>query len=90
MKPIRNIEHLSNARVSASGEGMTYEVCEGTEKGKLKDGGLYPIFTVIEDEENRKWIELYPGEEIVTIPLDQFEDALKKGKEEAHNEAFYD
>jgi len=90
MKPIRNIENLKILRASETGSGMIVEICEGTEEGKLKEGGLYPACRIFEDDDGKKWIELYPGHEIVRIPLDLFENALRQGREDSHNEAFYD
>jgi hypothetical protein len=69
---------------------MTYEVVDGSEKGKTKEASIYPIFTIIEDCEGTKLIELYREEEIIRIPLNDFEAALKRGREETHNEAHYD
>jgi hypothetical protein len=69
---------------------MTLELCEADESGELVEGGLYPAATIVADENEKQWLELYPEGELVRIPLTEFEEAIAQAKEGVHGEKFYD
>jgi hypothetical protein len=75
---------------SSTGEGMTLEICPGNEDGSRIDGSAFPLATILADDEQRLWMEIYTGDGPVRVPVSEIERALERAKLEVRPEVWYD
>ncbi len=75
------VKDLSSQLCSVHREGMQVEI--------LGEGGEITIATVVADDDEQLWLELYQDSEAVRVPLLKFEELLAKAKQEVHGESFY-
>jgi len=88
--PWRIIPRLYSQWASAEGEGMTLELIEADETGEIIEGGLCPVATIVADDEEVQWLEIYPEEGIVRIPLTEVITAIELSRKGVHGEKHYD
>ena len=69
---------------------MTLELIEADGSGEETKGGLYPAATIVADDEEVQWLEIYPAEGSVRIPLAEIIKAIELAKEGVHGEKHYD
>jgi hypothetical protein len=89
-RPWRTIPRIYFQWASAVGEGMTLELVEADESGEIAKDGLYPAATIVADDDENKWLEIYPEEGVVRIPLVEVIKAIELAKEGVHGEKHYD
>jgi hypothetical protein len=75
---------------SVAEEGMSLELIEADASGEVADGGLCPAATIVADDDERQWLEIYPEEGSVRIPLSEVIKAIQLAKDGVHGERFYD
>lgn len=88
--PWRTIPRIYFQWCSAIDEGMTLELVEADESGEIAEGGLYPAATIVADDDETQWIELYPEGGNVRIPLAEFVKAIELARDGVHGEKHYD
>jgi hypothetical protein len=86
----RRIPRLYLQWASAPHEGMTLELIEANGSGEMIDGGLYPAATIVADDDETQWIEIYPEGGPVRIPVAEFEQAIELARKDVHGESYYD
>ena len=86
----RKITRLYLQWASVTDEGMTLELIEADESGDIVEGGLYPAATIVADDDETQWIEVYSEEGPVRIPLSELMKAIELAKEGVHGESHYD
>lgn len=69
---------------------MTLELVEADESGEAAEGGLDPAATIVADDDEVQWLEIYPEGGIVRIPLAEVVKAIEFAKEGVHGEKHYD
>ncbi len=74
----------------APDEGRTLELVEADDSGAIAEGGLDPAATIVADDNEVQWLEIYPPEGIVRIPLSEVVQATKAAKDGVHGERYYD
>jgi hypothetical protein len=89
-RPWRSIPRIYFQWASAQDEGMTLELIEADESGEVANGGLYPAATIVADDDETQWLEIYPEEGVVRIPLSELIKAIELAKDGVHGEKFYD
>jgi len=70
--------------------GMTLELVEADESGSVTEGGLNPVATIVADGDETHWLEIYPEEGAVRIPLSELIRAIELAKDGVHGEGYYD
>ena len=88
--PWRTIPRLYFQWASAMDEGMTLELVEADESGEVAEGGLYPAATIVADDDETQWLEIYPEGGNVRIPLAEIVKAIELAREGVHGERHYD
>ena len=78
----RSIPALYRQWASRVGEGMTLEI--------LADDGELLVATIVADDDDVQWLELYPGDQTVRVRLSDLLQAVEVAKEGVHGERFYD
>jgi len=69
---------------------MTLELVEADDLGEIVKGGLFPAATIVADDEEVQWLEMYPTEGNIRIPLTEIIKAIELAKEGVHGEKYYD
>ena len=90
MKKKRILRHLYFQWAGRSGEGNTLELIEADENGEVAEGGLCPAATLVADDDENRWLEIYVGDELIWIPLSEVVRAIELSKDGVHGEVFYD
>ena len=75
---------------SRTNEGKTLELVEADDSGSMVDGGLYPAATIVADDDETQWLEIYPEEGPVRVPLSELRRAIEVAREGVHGERYYD
>jgi hypothetical protein len=91
--PYRIIPKLYLQKASLHLGGLTLELVEAGEDGiRNKGGGLYPAVTILADDDEKIFFEIYPKGEstAVRIPLEEIEEAIRIAKDVVHGETYYD
>jgi hypothetical protein len=89
MNKAKVVASTTTVIASPSGEGMQLELHEGAPSG-VPSGGPFPILTILKNDQEHLWVELYTGAGPVRVPLKDLQAAIERAAEEVRSEASYD